>query len=132
MPEEKRQQEDLQPFIELQEKLAMNISFQQAVQQQLQRAMVSTKRSELTLQELSSMSSSVPMYKQVGKAYFMAPMQQVVDELKDDIKGSQDEGKKLLQQKEHADKAIRATEAEMQELMKAHPEAVRHLAALGA
>jgi hypothetical protein len=31
MPEEKRQQEDLQPFIELQEKLAMNISFQQAV-----------------------------------------------------------------------------------------------------
>ncbi|WIA13018.1 hypothetical protein OEZ85_006628 [Tetradesmus obliquus] len=132
MPEEKRQQEDLQPFIELQEKLAMNISFQQAVQQQLQRAMVSTKRSELTLQELSSMSSSVPMYKQVGKAYFMAPMQQVVDELKDDIKGSQDEGKKLLQQKEHADKAIRATEAEMQELMKAHPEAVRQLAALGA
>ncbi|KAF6260715.1 hypothetical protein COO60DRAFT_855897 [Scenedesmus sp. NREL 46B-D3] len=131
MPEEKRQQEDLQPFIELQEKLAMNISFQQAVQQQLQRSMISTKRSELTLQELSSMSNSVPMYKQVGKAYFMAPMQQVVDELKDDISGSQDEAKKLVQQREHADKAIRATEAEIQELMKAHPEAVKQLAAMG-
>jgi septal ring factor EnvC (AmiA/AmiB activator) len=61
----------------------------------------------------------------------MAPMQQVVDELKDDIKGSQDEGKKLMQQREHADKAIRATEAEIQELMKAHPEAVKQLAAMG-
>jgi predicted nucleic acid-binding Zn-ribbon protein len=58
-------------------------------------------------------------------------MHQVVDELKDDIKGSQDEAKKLMQQKEHADKAIKATEAEMQELMKAHPEAVKQLAALG-
>eukprot|EP00882_Tetradesmus_deserticola_P020166 GHRQ01021737.1.p2 GENE.GHRQ01021737.1~~GHRQ01021737.1.p2 ORF type:complete len:133 (+),score=52.21 GHRQ01021737.1:1836-2234(+) len=130
MPEEKRQQEDLQPFIELQEKLAMNISFQQAVQQQLQRSMISTKRSELTLQELASMSNSVPMYKQVGKAYFMAPMQQVVDELKDDVKSSQDEAKKLAQQKEHADKAIRASEAEIQELMKAHPEAVKQLVAM--
>jgi predicted nucleic acid-binding Zn-ribbon protein len=58
-------------------------------------------------------------------------MQQMVDELKDDIKGSQDEGKKLMQQREHADKAIRATEAEIQELMKAHPEAVKQLAAMG-
>jgi predicted nucleic acid-binding Zn-ribbon protein len=58
-------------------------------------------------------------------------MQQVVDELQDDIKAAQDEGKKLMQQREHADKAIRATETEIQELMKAHPEAVKQLAAMG-
>jgi chromosome segregation ATPase len=61
----------------------------------------------------------------------MAPQPQLADELKEDIQGLKDEAKKLLQQKEHADKAIKATEAEMQELMKAHPEAVKQLAALG-
>lgn len=60
----------------------------------------------------------------------MAPMQHISSELKDDISSSQDEVKKLLQQQEHAEKAIRATEGELKELMKAHPEAVRQLAAM--
>lgn len=61
----------------------------------------------------------------------MAPMQQMVGDLKDDISASNDEVRRLLQQKEHAEKAIKATEAEIQELMKAHPEAVKQLAAMG-
>lgn len=123
-------EEVVKALAELQDKMMLHGSFAQAVQQQLQRARISTKRSELTLDELSHMSEDVPVYKQVGKAYFMAPMQQVTSELKDDIKGSQDEVKKLVQQQEHAEKALRATESEIKELMKAHPEVARHLAAL--
>lgn len=60
----------------------------------------------------------------------MAPMQQATGDLKEDIQGSQDEVKKLVQQLAHAEKAIRATESELKELMQAHPEAVRQLAAM--
>eukprot|EP00879_Flechtneria_rotunda_P010833 GHRR01011322.1.p3 GENE.GHRR01011322.1~~GHRR01011322.1.p3 ORF type:complete len:128 (+),score=42.95 GHRR01011322.1:163-546(+) len=123
-------QKDLQAFRELQDKLNVNTGFAQAVQQQLQRAKISVKRSQLTLEELSSMSSEVPMYRQVGKAYFLAPAQQVITDLKQDIQASEEEAQRLTQQQEHATKAIIATEGELRELMKSHPEIVKQLAAM--
>ncbi|KAF8067332.1 pfdn1 [Scenedesmus sp. PABB004] len=124
-------QADIAAFKELQDKLKMNVAFAENVAQQLGRARVTARRAELTLEELSQMSADVPMYKQVGKAYFMAPMPEVVSELRDDIKASQDEVKRFAQQREHADKAIAEAEKELRELMKAHPEAIKQLMAMG-
>jgi chaperonin cofactor prefoldin len=93
------------------------------------RARLNARRAELTLEELSALSSDVPVYKQVGKAYFMAPMQQLKEELKEDIAARQDEAKRCVQQKDHADKAIAAAENELRELIKSHPEALRMLTA---
>lgn len=57
-------------------------------------------------------------------------MNQIKDELNDDTKASQEELKKYVQQQERAAKAAKATEDELKELMKAHPEIVRQLAAI--
>eukprot|EP00775_Hariotina_reticulata_P011300 gene11300-11450_t len=119
---------DLQALAELKDKMDIGVAVAAQVQSQLQRAKINKRRSELTLQELSQIPDSVPMYKQVGKAYFLAPMQQLVGDLQDDIKIMEDEAKRLAQQLQHAEKSISATEGELKELIQSHPELRKQIA----
>jgi septal ring factor EnvC (AmiA/AmiB activator) len=56
-------------------------------------------------------------------------MQQLVGDLQDDIKSTDDEGKRLAQQLQHAEKTINATEGELKELIQSHPELQARIAA---
>eukprot|EP00877_Chromochloris_zofingiensis_P000415 jgi/Chrzof1/10374/Cz04g39170.t1 len=81
------------------------------------------KRTALTLEELSALPDDATTYKPVGKSYFLTPKQQLVQQLQENITSDNEEVTKLNQQKEHAEKAIMATENEIRELIKQHPEA---------
>lgn len=56
-------------------------------------------------------------------------MQQLVGNLQDDIKSTDDEAKRLAQQLQHAEKSISATEGELKELIQSHPELRKQVAA---
>lgn len=64
--------------------------------------------------------------------YLLEPLPQVLEELQEELKASQETVKRLTQQREHATKALAATESELRELFKTRPELGRQLAAAGA
>jgi chromosome segregation ATPase len=61
--------------------------------------------------------------------YLLEPQQQLVDELKSDMQASEEEVGRLGQQQQHVVKAMAATEEELRELFKQHPELRRQLTA---
>ncbi|KAI8473483.1 MAG: hypothetical protein J3K34DRAFT_410879 [Monoraphidium minutum] len=119
-----KEDKDAQALLELRDKLEMNGAYLNMVQNQQRRTGVNLRRAQLTLEEVSALPEAVPMYKSVGKAYFMAPRGELVTELTGDVKAAQDQMAELERQQERAAKAIKGIEGEVAEVARGNPGAM--------
>lgn len=94
------------------------------VQSQQRRAGVNMRRAQLTLDELSAVPDAAPMFRSVGKAYFLAPKQELVGDLEADIKASKDQLAELQKQAERAQKGAEDIQNELREVARDNPKAV--------
>lgn len=112
---------DRQAFMELNEKMIEQTTKKKQLAAQLRSHETEQKRAVLTAEELSSLPDSARTYDQIGRAYFLKPKSQVLQDRKDTAISCQAEIKTLKETQSAVQRALAAVENEFRELLQHSP-----------
>ncbi|KAK9835138.1 hypothetical protein WJX81_000692 [Elliptochloris bilobata] len=118
---------DRQNFYELQQKLTGFTGKLQQVKQQAASLISSGRRSSLVKQELGALPGDTRTYQAVGRAYFLLPLDNIVDELTQHESSCTTELERLTASKKALEKSQKAVEDELRELLNSCPALARAL-----